>query len=507
MPETLAFLSYTRKDDEFFGGYITAFRKVLENAVEVVTGRGQFRLFQDIEGIVIGEKWQKRLNEVIREASFFIPMLSPLFFNSNACRDEVSQFLKHERKLNRDDLILPVYFLDCPKLEKKEERDKDPMAKDLAARQIFDWRQRANVPLEDPAARNAIIDLARAIAAAMERLEGSAPHLRTERDSETLAADSRIGVGVMRDTKRESPSIRKVLWVDDNPKNNDWERRALEGYGIRFVLAQDTDEAERLISDVGPFAAIISDMGRIGDHHAGRTLLGRLRKVGIDTPYFVYTSSAIAKLWALPQLHGAQGITADPDELVEMVVAASFREDSQPHPNDVPHTPAVGEGVPDVAMTKAAESSAPGFGGSNSIATREQPHLELALPPSDAAQNTLVDFIRQFPLGPPLPCDILPRPIRQKLHLITGTTATGAILEANALRRAASHNESETAILIVGAPDIGRVGPEEFWQRVFNEATLKGPQMTVALLLCLPRNVLYGLDEQISKFLQSLRNP
>ena len=60
MPEPQAFLSYTRKDDEFFGGYITAFRKMLENAVQVVTGDRSFRVFQDIEGVVIGENWQKK---------------------------------------------------------------------------------------------------------------------------------------------------------------------------------------------------------------------------------------------------------------------------------------------------------------------------------------------------------------------------------------------------------------------------------------------------------------
>ena len=44
MAEALGFLSYTRKDDQFFGGYITAFRKTLEAGVQVVTGDRDFRL-------------------------------------------------------------------------------------------------------------------------------------------------------------------------------------------------------------------------------------------------------------------------------------------------------------------------------------------------------------------------------------------------------------------------------------------------------------------------------
>jgi hypothetical protein len=54
--EPLAFLSYTRKDDEFFGRYIITFPKALENAVRVVSGDKTLRVFQDLEDIVLGEK-------------------------------------------------------------------------------------------------------------------------------------------------------------------------------------------------------------------------------------------------------------------------------------------------------------------------------------------------------------------------------------------------------------------------------------------------------------------
>ena len=50
--------------------------------MHVVTGEQTFQIFQDIEGIVIGETWHKKLAEVINKSSFLVPMLSPLFFNS-----------------------------------------------------------------------------------------------------------------------------------------------------------------------------------------------------------------------------------------------------------------------------------------------------------------------------------------------------------------------------------------------------------------------------------------
>jgi hypothetical protein len=57
----VGFLSYTRMDDHLFGGYITAFRKALEAGIQVVTGDRSFRLFHDVEGIVIGVQLEKKL--------------------------------------------------------------------------------------------------------------------------------------------------------------------------------------------------------------------------------------------------------------------------------------------------------------------------------------------------------------------------------------------------------------------------------------------------------------
>src|SRR3954451_5428087 len=71
-----AFLSYTRLDDEFHGGAITALRKQLEMGVRMVTGDRTFTIFQDIEGIEFGQHWPSRLDEALASARFLIPVLS-----------------------------------------------------------------------------------------------------------------------------------------------------------------------------------------------------------------------------------------------------------------------------------------------------------------------------------------------------------------------------------------------------------------------------------------------
>jgi len=328
------FLSYTHEDDKFFGGYISTFRQKLEDAVHVVTGQLSFRLFQDVEGIVLGENWQKKLSEVIDGSSFLVPMMTPLFFNSSFCRGEVALFLKHEKELGRDDMILPVYFLSSAKLEKEDEKSQDPIAKILADRQRADWREMADTPLDQPGARRAILKLANEFAAAIQRIsepmgtpaqkplpeEPARKPLPEELESTPRSLTPPRG-GASSVLQRERVPERAVLWVDDIPSNNNWERRALEAYGVRFVLAHDTSEAERLAAENGPFAAIISDMGRPGDRQAGYTLLKRFREAGVKTPYFIYTSRRGAQNPGHALARGAQGITSNPDELAAMVVS------------------------------------------------------------------------------------------------------------------------------------------------------------------------------------------
>ncbi len=77
-----AFLSYTRIDDEFFGGAITSLRTALELGMRVVTGDRDFAIFQDLDGIELGQNWQNRLDEAISGALFLLPIVTPLFLTS-----------------------------------------------------------------------------------------------------------------------------------------------------------------------------------------------------------------------------------------------------------------------------------------------------------------------------------------------------------------------------------------------------------------------------------------
>ena len=114
---------------------------------------------------------------------------------------------------------------------------------------------------------------------------------------------------------------RRILWVDDRPENNTWERKAFEAMGIQFTQALSTDEAfERLAQT--RFAAIISDMGRREGPREGYVLLDRLRKEGDNTPLFFYAASNTPEHKLETRKHGGQGCTNTAQELFEMVTRA-----------------------------------------------------------------------------------------------------------------------------------------------------------------------------------------
>jgi CheY-like chemotaxis protein len=317
-----AFLSYTRLDDEYFGGAITSLRRLLELGVQVVTGDKTFNIFQDVDGIEFGQKWKKRLTEAISTSRFLIPIVTPLFFKSDPCRDELKQFMEHEKSLGRDDLILPIYFVTAPVLERSELLKDDTLASEIGSRQRYDWRVQADLPPNDPQIRRAVRELAEKIATAIARTSGPAPTATPTRRGDNVSDDeaSKLvrSLGPERETKRRR---KLVLWVDDRPENNVIERRSMAAYNIGFVLAQSTGQALAELRKQ-QFDAIISDMGRPPDSRAGYTLLEAVRGSGDQTPYFIYAGSRDPAHVREAISRGAQGTTNMGVELLQMLLQA-----------------------------------------------------------------------------------------------------------------------------------------------------------------------------------------
>ncbi len=167
-PQPIAFMSYVRFDDEHDNGGLTIFRERLSAEVRVQTG-ADFPIFQDRNDILWGQRWKERIEESVDGVTFFIPVVTPSFFTSPACRDELERFLEREKKLIRNDLVLPVYYVGCPVLDDEAKRAADQLAQAIGAHQWADWRDLRFEPFTDPNVGKTLAGLAVQIRDSLDR--------------------------------------------------------------------------------------------------------------------------------------------------------------------------------------------------------------------------------------------------------------------------------------------------------------------------------------------------
>jgi len=136
--EPVAFLSYAHSDDESAVRELSVFHDRLQSELRIYTGL-PVHIFFDKKNIGWGKRWAEFIKKGLESTAFLIPILTPAFFQSQACRDEYMKFAETERRLGRRDLILPVYYVRSFEIERGSKDDK--MVKDILTRQYRDWRR------------------------------------------------------------------------------------------------------------------------------------------------------------------------------------------------------------------------------------------------------------------------------------------------------------------------------------------------------------------------------
>ena len=125
-----------------------------------------------------------------------------------------------------------------------------------------------------------------------------------------------------------TPRSSRVLWVDDHPADNEWERRHLRPEGILFDNVVSTIEAIEQLS-FSRYDLVITDLGRLDSSDrsraAGTDLLGHPVISDGGPPVIVYASwMAVAQADAL-KARGAFGVAASQGELYRLVHEALSR--------------------------------------------------------------------------------------------------------------------------------------------------------------------------------------
>jgi TIR domain len=154
-----AFFSYAHVDDATDRGRLRKLAKALAAEVQSQTGR-PFQIFVDREDIEWGSDWARRIDEGLQESTFLIPVLTPSYFASDYCLEEVAVVLAKERELGRDDLILPIYYITVEAFDDPQKRAADELAAALSAHQYVDLRDLRLTDLSSVRVRRTLGELA-----------------------------------------------------------------------------------------------------------------------------------------------------------------------------------------------------------------------------------------------------------------------------------------------------------------------------------------------------------
>lgn len=112
---------------------------------------------------------------------------------------------------------------------------------------------------------------------------------------------------------------KNILWVDDNPPNNNLATRALIRLGVNLVTALSTEEAMERIAH-HRFDMIISDMGRGSNMHAGYDLFELVRRTDGKVPFAIFSGEDRAEFRKEAARRGAQLSTNDILELINFII-------------------------------------------------------------------------------------------------------------------------------------------------------------------------------------------
>lgn len=111
-------------------------------------------------------------------------------------------------------------------------------------------------------------------------------------------------------------SGKRILWVDDKPKNNSYLMATLEERGVRVDTALSTDEGVAQFKKMN-YDIVVSDMGRPESEKAGIDLTRKIKLVSPQTPIYIFCGTWAARtLRAEALAAGVAEITASGSTLL-----------------------------------------------------------------------------------------------------------------------------------------------------------------------------------------------
>ncbi|MFE2269559.1 toll/interleukin-1 receptor domain-containing protein [Streptomyces lavendulae] len=166
------FWSYTHRDDVIEEGRIRRLATKIANEFEAITAE-ELGVFLDKKDIKWGEEWRNRIDGALTSSTFFMPVITPRFFKSDECRREVLTFSGHAKSLGMEDLLLPILYIDVPRL--REGDSSDEVMSLISKRQYEDWTALRLEDENSPTYRQAVHRLAGRLVEILERVSEVEP--------------------------------------------------------------------------------------------------------------------------------------------------------------------------------------------------------------------------------------------------------------------------------------------------------------------------------------------
>jgi len=273
-----AFWSYVHADDKDEGKRITQLADLLSRRVRLLTGE-PFPIFLDRESIGWGDDWESKIDEALIKTTFFIPILTPSYFRSEACRNELIRFSSTAKALGLDELILPIYYVTIPELDSAPPSG-DDLIDQMRRYQWADWRKTALEDSESSIHRKQVDALAQQLLKSVAQ------------------ADAKPAIAELVPRAGDS-GVQQQRGEDDKP-------------GVVDILAEGEGALERLntlLEQYSPVMKVISD----------RTTEGTNRIKRSDTQGKGFSGRLLAGRWLATELTG-------PAEQLEKLAAAFLEE-------------------------------------------------------------------------------------------------------------------------------------------------------------------------------------
>jgi hypothetical protein len=179
------FWSYVRKDDENAQHHIRDLAGQVKGAFQLLTSE-EISIFFDRDDLKWGAAWDERIKDSIAGTTFFIPIITPSYLNSAACRAEFLQFWRKVKDTPLRELLLPILYVETPLPEDSD----DEIVQAIRATQYVDWSETRLEDERGSVYKKAIRDLGQRLKEISEAVADAPEHERSEGEGDSSTDDA-----------------------------------------------------------------------------------------------------------------------------------------------------------------------------------------------------------------------------------------------------------------------------------------------------------------------------